>query len=127
MALKDISDPNAVLRAIAEYDGQQWKVLVSRADVTPDGMDIGNFGNLLSVNRRGGLAFMATGTRTRIVTRTPDGKLHVVYSALDQTNSGDALWSSGFMSLQLHDNGRLYIAGLDTLDRNTIYVAEPLF
>jgi hypothetical protein len=114
-------------RGIAEYDGQQWKMLVARSQVTPDGMDIGNFGALLSVNRRGGIAFLATGTRSRIVTRTPDGKLHVVYAALDKTDSGDMLWPAAYFGLQYHDDGRVYFAGLDTLDRNTFYVAEPRF
>jgi hypothetical protein len=114
-------------RALVEYDGQQWKVLVSRTDMTPDGMDVGSFGNLLSVNRRGGVAFQATGNRPRLVTRTADGKLHIVYSALDQTASGDSLWPFTYFSLQYYDDGRVFIAGLDTLDRNTIYVAEPTF
>ena len=114
-------------RAIAEYDGQQWNVLVRRTDLTPDGIEINTFNDHLSVNRRGDIAFMATSTRSRIVTRTADGKLHLVYSALDVTDSGDALWPFAYMSLQLHDDGRLYIVGLDTLDRNTLYVAEPLY
>jgi hypothetical protein len=112
--------------AIAEYDGQEWKVLVRRTDLTPDGIEIGFFSNLFSANGRGDLAFLATGSRGRIVTRSADGKLRIVYSGLDVTDSGDMLWPFSYMSLQLHDDGRLFIVGLDTFDRNTLYVAEPL-
>jgi hypothetical protein len=114
-------------RAIGEYDGQQWNLVVKRTDITPDGIEVGNLQALSSVNYRGDIAFIATGTRTRIGTRTADGKLHVVYSALETTQSGSALWPSAYVSLQLHDDGRLYIVGLDTSDRNTVHVAEPLF
>jgi hypothetical protein len=112
---------------IGEYDGQQWKVLVPRTDITPDGVAMGNLQSFLTANRRGDIAFITTNNRSRIVVRTADGKYHIVYTGFDVTASGDALWPFGFSSLELHDDRRLYIVGLDTNDRDTLYVAEPLF
>jgi hypothetical protein len=114
-------------QVIGEYDGQQWKVLVPRTDITPDGIAMGNLQSFLTANRRGDIAFITTNNRSRIVVRTADGKYHIVYTQFDVTASGDALWPFGFSSLELHDDRRLYIVGLDTNDRNTLYVADPLF
>ena len=113
-------------RMIARYDGTQWTPLVRRPDVSSDGFQIGSMQNYFSANRRGDIAFIANGTRTRIVVRTADGKLHVVYSVLDATSSGDSLWST-FQSLELRDDGTLYFVDLNTEDKNTLYLAQPLF
>jgi hypothetical protein len=87
---------------IAEYDGRQWRILVARNEVAPDGIEIGFFGGLFSVNRHGAVAFLANGTRSRIVTRTPDAKLHVVYSAFEQTDSRGLV-----VALRLHEPAAL--------------------
>jgi hypothetical protein len=122
-ALMDLSNGSTV---IARFDGQEWTPLVRRSDIMPDGTELQWIHSPIAVNRQGDLAFAANANSEKIVMRTADGVNHIVYTEMTLTDSGDRFVNQPF-ELDLRNDRRLYIVGVDSLDRNMVYVAEPQF
>ena len=57
--------------------------------------------------------------------RSGDGVNHPVYSEMTLTDDGDRLPSQTF-EFDIRDDGLIYFAGFDALDRSTIYKAERI-
>jgi hypothetical protein len=111
---------------IAEYVGGAWKKLVHTGDVMPNGGTI-YYLTGFDVNRTGDVAFVAqVGGGSVIGLRTTDGNYHLVHVTSEPTDAGDILPYSSF-SLNLLDDRKVYFTGIDILDRNLLYLAEPLF
>ena len=80
------------------------------------------------VNRRGDVAFVLNingGTVT--VQRNSDGVMRVVYRAGEATEDGDRFRPWRPFDIELRDDGTLYFIGINLLDKNVLYKAEPLF
>ena len=80
------------------------------------------------VNRRGDIA-VGVGTRggTAVILRTADGTIRTVYQNGELTEQGDRFWPRQNFGLDLRDDRTLYFIGIDLLDRNVLYRADPLF
>ena len=112
---------------IAQYDsGQNWKPLVRRGDLMPNGSTI-YYLNAFDVNRSGDIAFIAQINGGNVIGMlTANGNYHVVHLTSEPTDAGDILPYYRF-SLNLQDDRSLYFTAIDTLDRNLLYLAQPLF
>jgi len=117
-----VSDGNMV---IAEYADRAWNPVVRLFEILPDGLNLNGFSPSFDVNRRGDIAFVALANAMSIVVRTADGRSRLVTSTSSPTPDGDIFGFQRF-DLDLRDDGRLYFIGLDYLDRNVLYSAEPL-
>jgi hypothetical protein len=110
---------------IAEYDGQVWTPLIRQIETLPDGRTLRILTRIFDVNSQGDVVFSASGPSNTIFTRTADGKYRTVYRSPFVTDNGDRLIN--LIDLDLRDDGVVYFTAIDTYDRNTVYMAQPLF
>jgi len=80
------------------------------------------------VNRNGEVALVAQiNSGSVFALRTADGSYHMVHVTSETTDEGDIFNPYQSFSLSLLDDRRIYLTGIDILDRNLLYLAEPLF
>lgn len=113
---------------LAEYINQQWVPIVRTGDRLPSGLEIHGMTPGFEVNRHGDIVVgVGTGGRTVVVLRTADGAMQTVYQNGELTEQGDRFWPRQNFGLDLRDDRTLYFIGIDLLDRNVLYRADPLF
>jgi hypothetical protein len=111
---------------VAEYVSGEWKMLMNRGDVMPNGAAI-YYLNGFDVNRAGDVAFVAQVSGGSVIgLRTIDGNYHLVHITSEPTDAGDILPYYNF-SVNLQDDRKVYFTGIDIFDRNLLYLADPLF
>jgi hypothetical protein len=112
---------------VAEYSDGTWKALIHSGNVMPNGASI-YYLNRFDVNRTGEIAIVAQANSGSILAlRTTDGIYHLVHSTSENTEAGDIFYSYQAFSISLLDDRKIYFTGIDILDRNLLYLAEPLF
>lgn len=112
---------------LAEYANNTWRGLVRRGDVMPNGGAI-YYLNRFDVNRGGDVALVAQiNSGSIFALRTADGSYHLVHLTSEMTDAGDIFNPYQSFSLSLLDDRKIYFTGIDILDRNLLYLAEPLF
>lgn len=113
---------------LASYENGQWTPIFGNGDRMPNGSQVFYISRDFDVNRRGDVAFVVNNNGgTELVLRTADGTIRTVYRTGEATPEGDRFWPYQNFELDLRDDGSLYFMGIDLLDRNVLYFAEPLF
>ena len=114
--------------ALAEYAVDSWTTLVKRGDIMPNGAELSFIPARFDVNRNGDIVFIAfMNSGTGIVLRTVDGRNRLAYLSSDPNSASDPIVSFNSASFDLRDDRRFYFVAVDSLDRNVLYSAEPLF
>ena len=113
---------------LAEYSPTGWIPIVQTGGSMPNGAEIYWIDRDFEVNRRGDVAFVLNiNGGTVIVQRNSDGVMRVVYRAGEATEDGDRFRPWRPFDIELRDDGTLYFIGINLLDKNVLYKAEPLF
>jgi hypothetical protein len=114
---------------IAEYAGDgNWKRVIGRGDIMPNGGDVNYVWPRFDVNRSGDIAYVVNmNSGQAVMLRTGDGTNHFVYLTSDPEIQIARLVQFGNTSFDLRDDRRLYFTAIDIFDHNTLLLAEPQF
>jgi hypothetical protein len=108
---------------IGEWTGTSWDVAVSTDTVMPNGQVANSIGGI-DANTGGDVLFQFSNGATSIVLRR-EGKLYQVHNFFRPTGEGD--WLIRILSMDLRDDGTVWLLAVTEQDEVVLYEARPWF